>query len=160
MAQNRLVASIMGITLFAVVPGMANPASTAVGPKSGQEAVGSIKTMKGEVFLLRAGQKIPAGLGTSLLLQDEVHTGLDGSVGMILRDDTALSMGPSSELALKSFVFQPKDGLFSSVIAMAKGTLVYISGKISKLAPGSVKVETPVGTAVVRGTKLLVQANR
>ena len=120
-------------------------------------SVGSIKIAHGEVFILRDGKQLPAAVGSPVQVLDVVHTGLDGSVGLVLRDDTTLSLGPSSELALKAFTFQPNEGLFGALIGMVKGTLVYISGRISKLAPGSVKVETPVGIVAVRGTKLLVK---
>jgi hypothetical protein len=120
-------------------------------------SVGSIKIVHGEVFILRDGKQLPAAVGSPVQVRDVVHTGPDGSVGLVLRDDTALSLGPSSEVALKTFTFQPNEGLFGALIGMAKGTLVYISGRISKLAPGSVKLETPVGIVAVRGTKLLVK---
>ena len=120
-------------------------------------SVGTIKVVHGEVFILRDGKQLPAAIGSPVQVRDVVHTGPDGSVGLVLRDDTALSLGPSSEVALKTFTFQPNEGLFGALIGMVKGTLVYISGRISKLAPGSVKLETPVGIVAVRGTKLLVK---
>jgi hypothetical protein len=120
-------------------------------------SVGSIKIVHGEVFILRDGKQFPAAVGNPVQVRDVVRTGLDGSVGLVLRDDTALSLGPLSELALKAFTFQPNEGLFGALIGMVKGSLVYISGRISKLAPGSVKLETPVGIVAVRGTKLLIR---
>lgn len=123
------------------------------------EAAGSITTLKGAAFILRGGQRLPAAIGARLFPQDGLQTGHDGSIGVVLRDDTALSLGPDSEVALKDFVFQPKDGLFASVLRLVKGTMVYLSGRIAKLAPNSMKVETPVGVVAVRGTKFLVKAD-
>jgi hypothetical protein len=120
-------------------------------------SAGSIRTVKGEAYILRDGKKLPAAMGTPVQVQDVLRTGPDGSVGLVLRDDTALSLGPSSELALKTFTFQPNEGLFGALIGLVRGTLVYISGRIAKLAPGSVRLETPVGIVAVRGTKLLIK---
>jgi len=152
---------MLGMVLWAAMLAAAPTGQTRVAEPSvdAEDAlsVGSIRNIQGEVYLLRDGKKLPVAKGTPVHVQDVLHTGPDGSVGLSLRDDTALSLGPSSELVLKTFTFQPNEGLFGALIGMVKGTLVYISGRISKLAPGSVKVETPVGSAVVRGTKLLVK---
>jgi hypothetical protein len=142
-----LAATATGSAQVVENPAQAKPAAS----------VGSVKIVHGEVFILREGKHLPAAVGSPVQVRDVVHTGPDGSVGLVLRDDTSLSLGPSSELALKSFTFQPNEGLFGALIGMVKGTLVYISGRISKLAPGSVKLETPVGIVAVRGTKLLVK---
>ena len=144
------------VTALPGVPAEAGTGSPSALPDGGK-VIGSVKTLKGEAALLREGRKIVPERGTRLYQSDILQTGKDGAMGIILRDDTALSIGPSSELALKEFVFQPKEGLFSSVTRFVRGTLVYISGRIARLSPNSVKVETPVGIAAVRGTKLLVK---
>jgi hypothetical protein len=36
---------------------------------------------------------------------------------------------------------------------MVKGTFVYLSGVIGKLSPESIRLETPVGTIAIRGTR-------
>jgi len=74
-----------------------------------------------------------------------------------LRDDTTLSLGPSSELKMSEFEFKPDEGILGMTLSVARGTLVYISGQIAKLAPGSAQIETPAGVAAVRGTELLVE---
>ena len=76
---------------------------------------------------------------------------------MVLRDDTTLSPGPSSELKMSEFQSKPDEGILGMTLNVAKGTLVYISGQIAKLAPGSAQIETPAGVAAVRGTKPLVE---
>jgi len=73
-----------------------------------------------------------------------------------MTDDSTLSLGPNSELVLKDYMFNPKEGKFSFVTRMAKGTFSYISGIIGKLAPDSIRIEMPEATIAVRGTKLLV----
>ena len=149
-----LLGMLMGAALLAGAPAPVLESQARTEPTV---SAGSIRTLKGEVYILRDGQRLTAAMGTPVRVQDVLHTGPDGSVGLVLRDDTALSLGPSSELALKTFTFQPNEGLFGALIGMVKGTLVYISGRIAKLAPGSVRLETPVGIVAVRGTKLLIK---
>ncbi len=121
------------------------------------KVIGSVKTLKGEGVVVREGVTLVPEPGTRLYQWDVVRTGKDGAMGIILRDETALSIGPSSELSLKEFVFRPKEGVFASVVRFVRGTLVYITGRITKLSPDAAKVETPVGFAAVRGSKFLIK---
>jgi hypothetical protein len=43
------------------------------------------------------------------------------------------------------------------VVRVTRGIMAYLSGMISKRAPGSVRIETPVATLGVRGTYLAVR---
>lgn len=150
------LALALAVALTGLAPAAldARQAGTPQAPPA-DEAVGSVKTVKGDARIVRAGQILPATVGTRLLLHDVLQTGPDASLGIVLRDDTAIALGPRSEIAIKDFTFEPAEGLFASVVSMVKGTMVYITGRIAKLAPGTVKVETPVGVAAVRGTKIL-----
>jgi hypothetical protein len=150
---------------LAVAAAVSGPAPAALdareadGPRTEApvETVGSVKTVKGEARIVRGGQPLRAEVGTRLLLHDVLQTGTDASLGVVLRDETAIALGPLSELAIKDFAFKPAEGVFASLVAMVKGTMVYITGRIARLAPGAVRVETPVGVAAVRGTKVLVE---
>ncbi len=121
------------------------------------QEVGSVKTLEGAVVAVRDGQEIPIAVDDRLFAEDVVRTAVDGSIGIVLRDNTTLSLGPQSELAMKEFDFRPNEGAFSLVVNVIRGTFVYVSGKIAELAPETIKVETPVGSIAVRGTKFLVR---
>ncbi|MBY0411605.1 MAG: FecR family protein, partial [Burkholderiaceae bacterium] len=88
---------------------------------------------------------------------DVIRTGKPGAAGIVLTDDTTISMGSGSEISMNDYVFQPKDGKFSLAIKMVKGTFAYVTGQIVKLSPESAQVQTPDATIAVRGTKILVQ---
>jgi hypothetical protein len=121
------------------------------------EPVGSVRTIDGSAVIVRQGEEIAATLGQRLFASDSVRTGADGSIGIVLRDDTLISLGPESELGMTEFDFRPDESAFSIVMNFVRGTFVYVSGRIGKLAPESVRVETPVGVVAVRGTKFLVK---
>ena len=120
-------------------------------------AIGSVQTLEGTVRLTRSGVDEAVSAGQSLQQQDTLHTGPNGRVGIILRDDTILSLGPNSVLELKAYLFQPKEREFSLVVRMLKGTFVYLSGIMAKLAPDAIRLETPDSTIGIRGTRLLIQ---
>ncbi len=122
-----------------------------------REQVGSITNVEGVVQILRSGQEITAEKGLRLFMADVVSTGADGVAGIVLRDDTTLSLGPNSELKMSEFKFKPDEGVLGMTISIVKGTLVYIPGQIANLPPGAAKIETPAGVAAVRGTQVLIE---
>jgi len=119
--------------------------------------VGSIKIVKGSAVIVRPNQTLSAKIGEKIFQNDSLKTGADGSLGMVFKDDTLLSIGPNSEVVIREFLFSPGEGKFSLVTRMIKGTAAYLTGIITKLAPESVRFETPVATAGVRGTKFVVK---
>lgn len=121
------------------------------------EIVGTVKTLTGTAMLERRGEAVTLTVGMSILAEDRLSTGVESSLGLILQDDTILSLGPESELLVRDFIFEPKRSRFSMVLKMLKGSFLYLSGVIGKLAPESIKLETPDSTISVRGTRLLVK---
>lgn len=121
------------------------------------QSVGLVKTASGDVSILRDGRSIPAHPGTLLVLHDQLVTGKGGSLGVILCDDTVLSLGPLSKVRIQEFAYEPHRGRLGMVLKVTRGLIEYLSGKIAKLAPGSVRIETPVATLGIRGTHLLAR---
>ena len=76
---------------------------------------------------------------------------------MTLRDETRLSMGPNTEIALAAFTFAPAEGQLSMVLRIARGALAYVSGRIARLMPEAVRLETPTSVIGVRGTHALIR---
>ena len=126
-------------------------------PAGTAESVGIIKTVSGEVFLVSTQNTLPAMPNMKIGLKDAIKTGAAGSVGLIFDDDTVVSLGPNSEMAIESFLFNPVDQELSFVTRLAKGTFCFVTGQIAKLAPKKVTFQTPEATLGVRGTKFLVK---
>ena len=120
------------------------------------DAIGHIQTLRGTASILRGSLTLPAAVGTELQRGDLIRTGSSGAAGLVMTDDTTISLGPESELALTDYAFAPEEGKFSLVARMIKGTFVYLSGLIAKLAPDKVQLTVPDATISVRGTKLLI----
>lgn len=119
--------------------------------------VGLVKTASGDAFILRGGQSMVAQPGTGLILGDTLSTGATGAVGVLLQDDTVLSLGPSSDTRIEQFTFEPAKNKLGMVLRVTRGLISYVSGRISKLSPGSVRIETPVATLGIRGTRLVAR---
>ncbi len=123
------------------------------------ESAGSLRMKKGDVLIERQGNILRAQDGTSVYPSDTIRTGADGSVGIIFKDNSRISLGPNSRLDLKKFVFDPVQKKFSMINKLTKGTASFVSGKMTKLSPESVVLETPSSTIGIRGTTYHVKVN-
>jgi len=121
--------------------------------------IGSVKTLTGDAVIQREGHVVTVQLGTQLYENDVLETGADSAMGLILRDDTMLSMGPDTQIVLDQFVFSPAEEKLGLVTRMGRGTLMYLSGQISKLNPGAAKLETPLAVLGIRGTRFLARVD-
>lgn len=123
----------------------------------GPEEIGRIRTLEGVATVERGGAVVPAAVGGALLRGDLIRTGKPGALGIVLRDETTVSLGSGSELRLIDFAFSPKEGRFGLVMRLARGTFSYLSGLIGKLAPETIQLQLPDATIAIRGTKLLIR---
>ena len=122
----------------------------------GEAIVGSLKTVVGGAVVRRGSETIPAHEGMHLLANDILQTAGDGRLGAILQDGTSIGLGPNTELKIDQFVYEPVEGKLALLLRLTRGAIAYFSGRIAKLAPGSVTVETPVGVVGLRGTHMAV----
>ena len=70
-----------------------------------------------------------------------------------------MSLGPGSELHLQRFVYEPGTGSLGMVIQFVRGAAAYVSGRMAKLAPQSIRLETPAAIVGVRGTSLAIRVD-
>ena len=122
-----------------------------------QDTIGIVRNLEGYGTVTRGGQVFPAAKGTKLQVDDTLMTGPNGSMGIVLRDNSTLSIGPRSSLVVRSFLFAPAEGKLGLLVRLSKGTMVYLSGLIGKLAPESARFETPVASIGIRGTRFAVK---
>ncbi|MGB2715572.1 MAG: FecR domain-containing protein [Vicinamibacterales bacterium] len=147
MTSLRRSVGILALILAAATPAAAQQ----------QTAAGRIKVVSGSAFIVRANETIPARAGELVFAADGLRTGDGGSVGVTLRDDTRLSLGPNSEVRLDRYVYAPGSGGVGMVIKFVRGVAAYVSGRIARLAPDSIRLETPSAIVGVRGTSLAVR---
>jgi hypothetical protein len=146
---NRL-AGVLAISLAATAPALAQQPAPA----------GHVKTASGSASIVRQNTVVPARPGEPVFASDALRTGADGSVGVTLKDDTRLSLGPSSEVRLERYVFAPSDGGFGMVLNFVRGVAAYVSGRMAKLAPDSIRLETPAAIVGVRGTTVAIRVEQ
>lgn len=145
--MKRLLGFLVAACLLAPVPSQALDIPVA-----------SIKTVGGSSTIVRDTVPLPATKGSKLFRGDLLKTGANGSMAIVFRDDTLLSLGPNSEIALTEFLFSPAEGKLSFITKLLRGTAACVTGIIGKLSPESVRFETPVANIGIRGTRFAVMA--
>ena len=124
---------------------------------SAASSVGLVKVAEGVATIERGDATLQARPGLSLQEGDVLRTGGDGRMGVLLRDDTRLSLGPETEIRIDHFVFEPAKGRLALLLRMARGVMVFVSGNIAKLSNDAARIETPVAILGVRGTQFLAK---
>ena len=122
-----------------------------------QVLAGKVKKIRGTVLVIRGDRTQTLRVGDPVFQNDLMQTGAAGAVGIIFEDNTILSLGPKSRLAIDGYTFAQEQGKLSLLLRLLRGTASYLSGIIGKQAPEAVKFQTPDATIGIRGTKFLVK---
>lgn len=120
---------------------------------------GVVKTTKGTASAERGGRQVALTPGSRVSQGDRIVTGKDGYVGITMRDDTLLTLGPGSVLSLDSYGFDPKTHDGNLLASLTRGVLSVVTGLIARRSPESFAVKTRISTMGVRGTEFIVEAN-
>jgi hypothetical protein len=130
-------------------------------PVRAQEGSGAgrVKVASGAAFVVREGRAIAAAPGQVVFQADVLRTGSDGRLGVTLNDDTRVSLGPTTEVRIDRFAYGSADGGLGLALKFVRGVAAYVSGRIAKLSPDSVRLETPAAIVGVRGTTLAIRAD-
>ena len=147
-ARRRIFPSLIvaAIVAFATVVARADDAPIA-----------QIKTATAPAFILRGGSKVPAVPGSALYVKDVLQTDAGGAIGLTFSDNSVLSVGPSSEVALAEYNFDSSNFTGSMLTDIHSGTLSMVSGDIARSSPSAMKVRTPTAILGVRGTSFAVE---
>ena len=87
--------------------------------------------------------------GNELRANEKVRTGNRGQADLVFIDNTNLTVGPTSEVLLDKFVYDPTGSSGKVVLNATRGTFRFITGKQDHRVYA---VTTPYGTLGVRGT--------
>jgi len=114
--------------------------STAV---NAQTRIGTAQSVKPEASGSIAGT-LSAGSGVHA--NETIKTGSSGQAGLTFNDQSNLSVGPSSQVRLDKFVYDPNKGTGTLAIEATRGAFRFASQ-----SKGEVKINTPSGTLGIRG---------
>ena len=147
MASNLLVAAVILLGFFG------NSASA-------QDAsIGVVVKLTGSASAIRPDGNVTLQLGELIYVGDRLQTERDSTLGVTLKDNSLLSLGPNSAFELTSFVLDPVAGDFAMGGRIINGSMAVTTGEIGKIAPENVEFETPFGVVGIRGTRFAVTVN-
>jgi hypothetical protein len=110
-----------------------------------QTRIGTAHTVKPEASGSVAGT-LSAGSGVHA--NETVRTGSSGQAGLRFLDESNLTVGPSSQVRLDKFVYDPNKGTGAMVVEGARGAFRFSTGAQGN---GDIKIKTPSGTLGIRG---------
>lgn len=136
-------------------------AALALAAPAAAEPVGFVAGLEGVVEVERGGQSswTAAQLDQDIQIGDTVRTGPDSAVKIVLVDDTTLSLGEETELAIDRFVVGDAATREPSVLRQLRGQ---IRTRVGEAFGGTTRLEMHTPTAVmgVKGTVFTSQIAR
>ena len=90
-------------------------------------------------------------VGSDVFSQENVITTENGQAQMLFLDESALTIGPNSEVVLDEFVYDPNTKTGKLVLTATKGLFRLVGGRISKT--------NPVASVRLRGRRCIGNRN-
>jgi len=111
---------------------------------------------QGDIFAVAdSGARRRLVVGGSVYVGDRIETGAGAKAVLVFRDDSRLTVGPSSTFLMDNFVYDeknPEDGRF--FVSLLTGTMRALTGLVGKANPKNVGFTTSTATIGIRGTGL------
>ncbi len=123
----------------------------------GAEPVAVIKELQGAATVQRNNTLYPLHKGDYLYSGDTLQTTKHTDVGLSFNDGTRIAIGSETVFVIDEYFFAPAQQTFKFNVHLPKGSMVFESGRIGKLAPEKVKIKVPQGIIGIRGTKFAVE---
>ncbi len=122
---------------------------------------GTFKQVQGEAWVGSAAtpvaQRRAPQPGDGLRESERVSTGASGAATIVLKDGTALTVGPNSTVDLSRFQFDSTTQKGNFLLDLLQGSVRVVTGLLAKVNPELFKVQTPTSVVGVRGTDFIVE---
>jgi hypothetical protein len=120
-----------------------------------KDRVGVVQRLQGDVSIVHFGNSAKATEGMAISLKDQLVTGADARLRIMLTDDTGITLGENAKAVIKEYQFSP----FSSgnkgvvMVEVSKGAFLFTTGRISQLADKRIEVKTALANLMANGTE-------
>jgi ferric-dicitrate binding protein FerR (iron transport regulator) len=138
-ARLLLAAGLAGLL---ALPALAQPQNIGVAAAVKEQVTGSL-----------GPQQRQLGRGDGVFQDEVIATTQTSSSQLLFLDETTLTVGPSSNVKLDEFVYDPRPGASKVTLTIGKGVTRFVTGV---LQTNSYQIKTPTATIGVRGTILLI----
>jgi hypothetical protein len=118
--------------------------------------VAQVKVVREQAWVERDGRRLLATIGMPLRQHDIVETGLAGAVGIMFNDNSTLSLGPRTQIAIQHFAFDTTTYQGSLDARIKRGTVAVQPGRIANNEPESMRISTPAAVLRSRAARYVV----
>ena len=118
-------------------------------PAHAEPKIGVASATKNQVQGVLGGGTRVLSSGSDIFSNELVRTGEGALAQLLFLDETSLSVGPSAEVRLDRFVYNPNRGTGNVVIEASRGAFRFATGSQN---PVHYTIKTPLATIGVRGT--------
>lgn len=118
------------------------------------QVVGINAAVRNSVQIRGAGtqQLRPAVLRQRVGLNDEVRTGSQSQLQILLLDRSVFTVGSNARLTVDRFVYDPRRNVRSVSATVTRGAFRFMSGRSLRAGADNRTIRTPVATIGIRGT--------
>lgn len=115
--------------------------------------IGVAAAVRGSVQLTRPGVvgRIVQS-GQPVFLGDAITTGPEGTLQILLADETVFTIGPNSAITIDEFIYDPNTNAGKVSASVVKGVFRFVTGKVAQREPKAMQVKLPAGLIGIRGT--------
>ena len=145
MTRTRFAATLVALSFAAQLAAGATEAATQAGVSA---------AVRGNVDLTPVVDQAvrPIGSGEDVFLGDALKSHEDSGMQLMLLDETTITLGPSADLTIDEFVYDPATGLGELTASLAEGVFRFVTGKTSQGQDKAMTLKVPFGTIGIRGT--------
>jgi hypothetical protein len=118
------------------------------------QVVGVNSAIRNKVEIRPSGAQAPkpAVLKQRVSLNDEIRTGAQSQLRVLLLDSSEFSVGSSARVVIDRFVYDPAKSTRTMGASVAKGSFRFMSGRSTGIKSSNSRIQTPVGSIGIRGT--------
>lgn len=138
MQNHGWIAVLALASLFA-----AQPTTSVADPK-----IGNATATRNSVEGVLNGQARAISNGNEVYAEEIIRTGVASVADLRFIDNSSMSVGPTSEVRLDKFVYDPTGTSGAVVIQATRGAFRFVTGSQDKK---NYQIKTPFGTLGVRG---------
>jgi hypothetical protein len=110
--------------------------------------IGNARSTRNQVEGIVGGQANTLSTGGAVFPDETVRTGQNAVADLLFIDNSNLSVGPTSEVKLDKFVYDPSGTSGAVVIQATRGAFRFVTGSQDKRV---YQIKTPFGTLGIRG---------
>jgi hypothetical protein len=147
--MSALSSLLRAFTVLAVLA----PSHGASATEQDLSQVGIIKKVENEAAIVVASAARPAVVGMAVHLKDELRTGAQGRMLVVLRDDTELTLGEKASVVIDRYVYDPDKGIGETFLQTTRGAFRFATGRMERLKEKTIVISTSFADIAVRGTE-------